>query len=89
MKLGKVIGAVVSTIKNPSFNNLKLLVIQPLDGDLKETGRTHPAVDMVGAGVGDTVVIVEEGRAARAFLGTSNAPIRTLIVGIVDEVQRG
>ena len=87
MKLGRVIGNVEGTIKHDAFDGTKLMVVQPLDEQLQPVGRTHPAVDTVGAGQGDVVLIVEEGKAAQQMLGRKTIPIRTLIVGIVDKVD--
>lgn len=87
MKLGRVIGNVEGVIKHPTYAQMKMLVVQPLDEFLNEKGRTHPAIDTVGAGVGDLVLVVEEGKAARERVGQKNVPIRTLIVGIVDSVD--
>ena len=84
MKLGKVIGSVESTVKHPCYRNTKLMVVQPLDQHQQPKGRTHPAIDTVGAGPGDIVLVVEEGKAAQAIIGQKRIPIRTLIVGIVD-----
>jgi microcompartment protein CcmK/EutM len=93
VKLAKVIGSVVSTIKNESLQGAKLLLVQPLNlaghgrrAVLKPMGRASIAVDTVDAGVGDVVLIVEEGRVARDRLG-STAPVRTMIVGVVDKVD--
>lgn len=87
MKLARVIGNVDSVIKHPTYASLKMLVVQPLDEFLHEAGRTHPAIDTVGAGTGDLVLVAEEGKAARERIGQKNVPIRTLIVGIVDAVD--
>ncbi len=87
MKLGRVIGSVESTIKHDCFTGTKLMVVQPLDEHLQAAGRTHPAVDTVGAGAGDVVLLVEEGKAAQEMLQKKRIPIRTLIVGIVDSVD--
>lgn len=88
MKLGRVIGNVEGTIKHPAFANTKLMVVQPLNEQLQPNGRTHPAIDTVGAGQGDLVLVVEEGKAARQMLGGEKSiPVRTLIVGIVDKVD--
>ena len=87
MKLGRVIGTVESTVKHPAFANTKLLVVQPLDEQLNPNGRTHPAVDMAGAGTGELVLLVEEGKAARERIGQKSVPVRTLIIGIVDSVD--
>lgn len=87
MKLARVIGNVEGVIKHPTYASLKMLVVQPLDEFLNEKGRTHPAIDTVGAGIGDLVLVAEEGKAARERIGQKNVPIRTLIVGIVDSVD--
>lgn len=87
MKLARVIGSVEATIKHPCYANTKLMVVQPLDEQLQAKGRTHPAIDTVGAGSGDLVLIVEEGKAAQEVVGQKRIPIRTLIVGIIDSVD--
>ncbi len=87
MKLARVLGSVESVVKHPTYANTKMLVVQPLDEQLNPNGRTHPAVDTIGAGVGDLVLVVEEGKAARERIGEKNVPMRTLIVGIVDSVD--
>ncbi len=87
MKLARVIGNMEGVVKHPTYANMKMLVVQPLDEFLAASGRTHPAVDMVGAGAGDLVLVVEEGKAARERIGQKNVPMRTLIVGIVDAVD--
>ncbi len=87
MKLGRVIGMVESTVKHPTYAGTKMLVVQPLDAQLQASGRTHPAIDTVGAGEGDLVLVVEEGKSAREIIGSKLVPMRTLIVGIVDSVD--
>lgn len=87
MKLARIIGTVESVVKHPTYANTKMLVVQPLDEHLNPNGRTHPAIDTIGAGVGDLVLVVEEGKAARERIGEKNVPMRTLIVGIVDSVD--
>jgi ethanolamine utilization protein EutN len=87
MKLGRVIGNVEGSIKHEAFANTKLMVVQPLDEFLQPAGRTHPAIDTVGAGSGDVVLVVEEGKAMQQIIGKKNIPVRTLIVGIVDNVD--
>ena len=87
MKIARVIGSVESVIKHPTYANTKMLVVQPLDDQLKPKGRTHPAIDTVGAGIGEIVLVTEEGKAARERLGQKNVPMRTLIVGIIDSVD--
>ena len=85
--VGRVIGSVEGAIKHPAYHGAKMLVVQPLDVQGNAKGRTQPAMDMVGAGEGDLVLLVEEGKAARERLNEKNIPVRTLIIGIVDEVD--
>jgi len=87
MKLARVIGNLEGTVKHASYQNLKMMVVQPLDASLQPHGRTHPAVDTIGAGAGNLVLVVEEGKAAQAMIGHKHIPIRTLIVGIVDHAD--
>jgi len=87
MKLARVIGNMEGVVKHASYQNLKLMVVQPLDTSLQPHGRTHPAVDTIGAGAGNIVLVVEEGKAAQAIVGHKHIPIRTLIVGMVDQVD--
>lgn len=69
MRLGRVIGNVVSTRKNPKLEGAKLLLVQPLDATATPRGHAVLAVDAVQAGVGDTVLLVIEGRAAGSVTG--------------------
>ena len=88
MTLGRVVGNVVSTVKLAVYEGFKILIIQPVDPDRKPMGKTFLAVDTVQAGEGDTVLVLEEGNSARMIIGDNMAPVRTVIVGIVDEVQK-
>ena len=87
MILAKVIGHVVSTIKLSVFKGFKLLLVQPVDANGKPKGKVLLVLDTVQAGIGDTVLVMDEGNSARAIVGDSFAHIRSLIVGIVDEVR--
>lgn len=90
MRLAKVIGPVVSTIKHPAYQGQKLLALAPVNEKGEVVGTTFLAVDRVQAGVGDTVLTLTEGTGARQIFGlpkTADLPIRTLIVGIVDAVE--
>lgn len=89
MKLARVVGTVVATAKHPAFVGHKLLVCQPLDEKQAESGDAFLAVDRAQAGVGDTVIVNQEGNGARQMLGTIDGklPIRSVIVGVVDEVD--
>ena len=87
MLLGLVIGTVVSTRKNRKFESAKLLLVQPLDEDGGPRGVPLLAIDSVGAGVGERVLLVVEGRAAGEALGRKAAPVDAAIVGIVDRID--
>ena len=86
MQIGKVIGTLVSTQKHRKFEGAKLLIVQPLAMDDTPRGAAILAVDGVGAGVHEKVLIVLEGRAAGEALGRKAAPVDAAIVGIVDTV---
>lgn len=86
MQIAKVIGTVVSTQKNPKFEGAKLLLVQPLNMDDTPRGAALLAVDGVGAGVDEKVLVVLEGRAAGEALGRKGAPVDAAIIGIIDTV---
>ena len=87
MRLGYVLGEVVSTIKIPSIANHKLLYVQLVDEHDRPKGQPMIALDRVDAGVGEKVLVVDEGNAASQILGEKQAPVRTLVVGVVDHVD--
>ncbi len=88
MIVARVEGSVVATAHHPSFDGRKLLIVQPLDEKRAPVGDSFLAVDMVQAGVGDTVLVNREGNGNRQLLKMGPiVPIRSLIVGIVDEVD--
>jgi ethanolamine utilization protein EutN len=86
MKIGRITGTVVSTIHVPIVSGRRLLLVDLLDLDGKATGDYVIAIDTVDAGAGETVLILDEGTGARQVLGEPEAPIRAVVVGIVDEV---
>lgn len=86
MYIGKVIGTVVATIKIDHLDQRKLLLVDQLDLHGEETGEYDIAVDVVQAGPGDTVLVIDEGNGARQVLGLDPGAVRAVIVGIVDEV---
>ena len=86
MKLARVVGNVVSTINTSDFEDRTLLLCDLLDPDGTPSGGYQIAVDTVGAGAGERVLLLDEGNSARQVLAAPGAPIRTVIVGIVDEV---
>ena len=87
MQLATVVGTVVSTQKHRTFEGAKLLLVQPTNLDGSPRGAALLAVDGVGAGVHERVLIVLEGRAAGEALGKKGAPVDAAIVGIVDSVD--
>lgn len=86
MKVGRVAGTVVSTINHPFYDGKRLLLCHVLDAEGETDGYTI-AVDRVDAGVGDTVLILDEGNSARQFFGLDTGPVRAVIAGIVDDVE--
>lgn len=87
MILGKVCGAIHSTINHKFYDNRKLLVVDKLDLEGKPTGDYLIAVDHIGAGAGETVLVIDEGNSARQIVKDDRAPLRSIIVGIVDEIH--
>ena len=86
MYLGKVIGTVVSTIKVPSLTGSKFLIVEKINQDLTAKKQTEVAVDTVGAGDGETVIVVG-GSSARMAGGDKTLPVDAAMVGIVDTVE--
>ncbi len=89
MVLARVTGTVVSTMKLEVLEGYKILIVQPLNDRLDPAGKSLLAIDMVQAGTGDTVLVLDEGNSARMILGDPAAPVRTVVVGVVDEVVKG
>jgi ethanolamine utilization protein EutN len=86
MQIAKVIGTVVSTQKHRKFEGAKLMLVQPLNLDDTPRGNALLAIDGVGAGVDEKVLVVLEGRAAGEALGQKGAPVDAAIIGIIDTV---
>ncbi|MEE2710738.1 MAG: EutN/CcmL family microcompartment protein [Gemmatimonadota bacterium] len=85
MVIGRVVGNVVSTVKHTLYKGKKILLVQPLKTDRKSPlGNTMVAVDTVGAGIGEIVLVATEGKAASEILNVPRGPVRSIIVGIVD-----
>lgn len=84
MQLARVVGAVVSTQKHRSYTGATLLLVRLVNLDGTPRGATLLAVDGVGAGLNETVLVVIEGRAAGEILGQQGAPVDAAIVGIID-----
>ena len=89
MKIGRVAGTVVATICSPVFENRKLLFVDLLDLEGNETGKDVIAVDAVGAGAGETVLVLDVGNGARQVLEAPDASVRAVVVGVIDELIVG
>lgn len=87
MKIARVIGNVVATAKHPDYEGRKLMLVRPETPDGEPAGSAGLAVDLVQAGPGDRVLLLSEGNGVRQLLGNETGPIRTLIVGIIDEIH--
>lgn len=89
MRLGRVIGNVVATRKNDKLRGAKLLLVQPMMANAEPYGSAVLAVDAARAGVGDTVLLVVEGRAAISALGRPGAPVDAAVIGVIDQIEPG
>jgi len=93
MKIARVVAHVVSTQKHPFYHGLKSFLVKPLTPDRRDPaqwpdeGTTFVAVDRVQAGIGDLVLLMQEGSSARFMFDDIEAPARSVIVGIVDHVE--
>ena len=87
MQLARVVGTVVATQKNKKLEGAKLLLVQPLTLDDQPKGPALLAIDSVGAGVGEKVLVVIEGKAAGDALGKKAAAVDAAVIGIVDTVE--
>jgi ethanolamine utilization protein EutN len=88
MRLGRVIGEVVSTVKHPALVRWKLLLVGVLTPEGEPTGEETIALDAVEAGIGDHVLLHDEGAGASQIMENPRGPVRTMIVGVVDRVDR-
>lgn len=87
MQLARVRGTLVSTLKHPAVAGRRMLLVEPCDPARRPTGKLTMALDTVDAGVGDWVLVLDEGSSASQVLENPRGPVRTLVVGIVDEVH--
>jgi ethanolamine utilization protein EutN len=78
-------GPVVSTIKHPTYKGEKLLSVQPVDGQGNALGASYLAIDRAQAGEGDLVLVLTEGTGTRQIVGIDMLPIRSVVVGFVDD----
>lgn len=87
MLIGRVVGSLVATQKNAKLEGTKLLLVQPLDLAGEAKGGPVLAFDAVDAGVGDKVLLLQEGRSAQMVLGRGTAAVDAAVVGVVDQVE--
>lgn len=85
MNLARVIGRATATSRHPSMAGWKLLVVQPLDASGGADGVPQLAVDALGSGRGDTVLITSDGKAARELLKSDQTPVRWTVMGLADD----
>ncbi len=89
MFLAQVVGTVVSPVQHPILDGEKLLIVRPVDPHGAALGKTRVALDRAQAGVGDRVLVIDEGNSGRQILGSKDAPVKTIVVGVVDYVELG
>lgn len=87
MFLAQVVGTVVSPVQHPALEGERLLLLRLLRPDGSPTGKTRIALDRASAGEGDRVLVVDEGNSGRQLVGRADAPVKTVIVGVVDYVE--
>ena len=86
MIIGKITGTIYSTINHKFYDGKKMMIVDKIDADGNPTGKYVIAVDTVEAGIGETVLVVDEGNSARQIIKENDAPIRSIIVGIIDDI---
>lgn len=89
MKLGRVIGSIVSTLKSESFKGAKLLLVERIDLQGKRSAPPVVAIDRVDAGPEDLVLLIDEGNSVRQLLQDERVPARTLVIGVIDHFDLG
>ena len=89
MLIGRVIGQVVATEKHPSHVGRNALIVQPLELDGTNRGNAVIALDAIGVGVGECVLLTTEGYSAMTSVGRPNSPIDMAVIGVIDGVEIG
>lgn len=89
MILGRVIGEIHATIKHRFYEGKRLLVVEKISADGKATGDYLIAADSVGAGADERVLVLDEGNGARQVFDSADGPVRSVIVGIIDDIYAG
>ena len=89
MFLADVLGSVTSPVQLECLDGRTLLLLQPVTPAGAPSGNARIAIDSVGAGEGDRVLVIDEGNSGRQILGAPDAPVKTLVVGVIDHVEVG
>jgi ethanolamine utilization protein EutN len=87
MLIGRVTGNIAATLKHPVYKKQRLLNVAILNPQQEPTGEAVVAIDSVHAGIGDLVLITQEGRSAMAVAGQTEVPVRTVIVAIIEAID--
>jgi ethanolamine utilization protein EutN len=87
MLIGSVVGNLVATQKNAKLEGAKLLLVQPLDLEGNARGNVVLAIDGVDAGVGDRVLLIQDGRSAQLVLGRGTSAVDAAVIGVVDRLE--
>jgi ethanolamine utilization protein EutN len=85
MQIGKVIGHATATVKHPTLNGWRLLVVQILTPDEKPDGEPVLTIDHLGAGADDRVLVTTDAIQIRELVGSKNSPLRYSVMGLIDE----
>jgi len=87
MKICRVIGNITTTLSEKIYDGAKIMIVEPVDENKEVIGKSFLACDFVQAGAGDIVLVAVEGNAARQLFRDDNAPVHSVITGIIDEVE--
>ncbi len=85
MLLAKIVGNAVATVKHPSMQGWRLLVVQAIKSNGQPDGDPYLAIDPIGAGSAQLVIISNDGRGTRQVVGNENSPIRWMVIGVCDD----
>jgi microcompartment protein CcmK/EutM len=89
MFLADVVGTIVSPVQIPVLEGRTLLLLRPIAPDGRPSGKTRIGIDRAQAGVGDRVIVIDEGNSARQILGEPKGAVKTIVVGVVDYIEMG
>lgn len=87
MIIGRVIGTIISTAKHHVLNGYTLLIVHPIGLTGEKVGEIEIALDTVQAGIGEKVILLTEGNSSRMIIGDTEAPVRAVVVGIIDSLE--